>query len=221
MPESLALLYMPVTLHHAFLEGQRVTSWRTAAPNSCSGSSFGSIRAGSKTTSTSSSHRWISRLTARRDYAARSRFGKRSDIQDMSAGGPDWAQRYDQIYRFVRRRSSSREEAEDVTQEVFADAARALAEARSNVEAPTLAWLYTVARRRLIDKLRREGRQLLQTDAAVSAAAEERNYGPSITGPVLDGLRELEEQQRQVVVLKLFDGRPFAEIAALVGATSP
>jgi hypothetical protein len=25
MPESLALLYMPVTLHHAFLEGQRVT----------------------------------------------------------------------------------------------------------------------------------------------------------------------------------------------------
>jgi hypothetical protein len=25
MPESLALLYMPVTLHHAFLEGQRVS----------------------------------------------------------------------------------------------------------------------------------------------------------------------------------------------------
>ena len=26
MPESVALLYMPVTLHHAFLEGQRVSS---------------------------------------------------------------------------------------------------------------------------------------------------------------------------------------------------
>lgn len=25
MPESAALLYMPVTLHHAFLDGQRVT----------------------------------------------------------------------------------------------------------------------------------------------------------------------------------------------------
>ena len=25
MPESMALLYMPVTLHHAFLEGQRVS----------------------------------------------------------------------------------------------------------------------------------------------------------------------------------------------------
>lgn len=25
MPESVALLYMPVTLHHAFLEGQRVS----------------------------------------------------------------------------------------------------------------------------------------------------------------------------------------------------
>jgi hypothetical protein len=25
MPESIALLYMPVTLHHAFLDGQRVS----------------------------------------------------------------------------------------------------------------------------------------------------------------------------------------------------
>ena len=25
MPESIALLYMPVTFHHAFLEGQRVS----------------------------------------------------------------------------------------------------------------------------------------------------------------------------------------------------
>jgi hypothetical protein len=27
MPESVALLYMPVTLHHAFLEGQRVSQF--------------------------------------------------------------------------------------------------------------------------------------------------------------------------------------------------
>lgn len=137
----------------------------------------------------------------------------------MSADGSDWADRYDQIYRFVRRRASSREEAEDLTQEVFAAATRALAEARSDEEAPTLAWLYTVARRRLIDRLRREHRQPLQSDAAVSAGTDERIYGPSITGPLLDGLRELDAQQRQVVLLKLFEGRPFAEIAGLVGAS--
>ncbi len=49
-PESVALLYMPVTLDHAFLEGQRVSqlAYHTALSN-CNGSSFGSTRAGLRT----------------------------------------------------------------------------------------------------------------------------------------------------------------------------
>jgi RNA polymerase sigma factor (sigma-70 family) len=60
---------------------------------------------------------------------------------------------FDDVYRFVRRRATSTE-AEDLTQEVFAAAAEALADARVEAPAP-LAWLYTVARRRLVDLARR------------------------------------------------------------------
>ena len=137
----------------------------------------------------------------------------------MSANRADWEGRYEAIYRFVRRRTSSREEAEDLTQETFAAAVKALDEARSTEEAPPLAWLYTVARRRLIDRLRRERRHSLAAESVIPGSSDERLYGPSIVRALQEGLHELDEQQRQAVVLKLFEGRPFAEIAAIVGAS--
>lgn len=138
----------------------------------------------------------------------------------MSASrDPDLGGRYEAIFRFVRRRTPSREDAEDVTQEIFADAARALAEARLNESAPTLAWLYAVARRRLIDRLRDEQRKPVTISLLDTAPSEERAYAPSVIQSVLEGLNQLEESQRRVIVLKLFEGRPFAEIAEIVGAS--
>jgi RNA polymerase sigma-70 factor (ECF subfamily) len=131
-----------------------------------------------------------------------------------------WRSQYGSVYRFVRRRASSREEAEDLTQEVFEAAIAALGQARLDAEAPPLAWLYTVARRRLIDRLRAPARPGAMFDPEqVSGAHDERSYGPSIVNALLDGLRSLDEPQRRVVVMKVFEGRSFAEIAAEVGAT--
>jgi RNA polymerase sigma factor (sigma-70 family) len=133
---------------------------------------------------------------------------------------------YGNVYRFVRRRTSSREDAEDITQEVFTAAIAALGEARIDAETPPLAWLYTVARRRLIDRLRAPSLPNASVDAEALVNAEvlvgdtgERLYGPAIVGALLDALRSLDEAQRQVVVLKVFEGRSFAEIAAKVGAS--
>lgn len=130
-----------------------------------------------------------------------------------------WADRYATIYRFVRRRTSSAEDAEDVTQDVFAAAAAALAEARLNAASPPLAWLYTVARRRLIDRTRILT-PIPAEDSAEAAARsdDEARYGLSLAQAILNGLRELNEKDRQVIVMKLFEGRAFAEIAAVVGA---
>ena len=74
---------------------------------------------------------------------------------------------YRQIFRFVRRRSSSHEDAEDVTAEVFA--AVAALRAFEVGATPLLAWLYTVARRRLADDARRRARspQLTVADASL------------------------------------------------------
>jgi RNA polymerase sigma-70 factor, ECF subfamily len=72
----------------------------------------------------------------------------------MAADPSTVAARYDAVYRFVRKRARSREEAEDLTQDVFLAAIVALNEARLREREPSLAWLYTVAKRRLVDRIR-------------------------------------------------------------------
>jgi RNA polymerase sigma-70 factor (ECF subfamily) len=122
---------------------------------------------------------------------------------------------FDDVYRFVRRRASA-VEAEDLTQEVFAAAAAALADAR--VEAPPpLAWLYTVARRRLVDLARRQ--VLSDSPSGDDRPADERTYGREVGRELSFAFGQLTDAQRRVIVLKLFDGRSFAEIAALLGST--
>jgi RNA polymerase sigma-70 factor (ECF subfamily) len=119
---------------------------------------------------------------------------------------------YRQLYGFVRRRTASDVEAEDVVAEVFADAAAALERFRPGAT-PVLAWLYTVARRRLADEARRRSRM------PALAVAEPLEYGPDVAGAIRRALEALPHGQRQVVVLKLIEGWSFREIADRVGAT--
>jgi RNA polymerase sigma-70 factor (ECF subfamily) len=123
------------------------------------------------------------------------------------------ARDYDRVYRFVRRRMSE-PDAEDLTQDVYEAALSALAEARIGA-APDLAWLYTVARRRLVDTWRKR----LPEPLADDLAAPEATYAPRIADALLAGVRRLPRRQREVVVLKLLRGLSFAEIAERVGAS--
>jgi RNA polymerase sigma-70 factor, ECF subfamily len=127
---------------------------------------------------------------------------------------------YSDVYRFLRRRSHSAGEAEELAQAVFADAVSGLERLRPDGP-PVLAWLYTVARRRAIDHARRNertARTLARIDAT-RAVAVEPGYGPSVAEALRAALASLPEQQRQVVVMKLLEDRTFAEIAARVGAS--
>jgi RNA polymerase sigma factor (sigma-70 family) len=119
---------------------------------------------------------------------------------------------YGQVYAFVRRRSASEADAEDIAAEVFADAAKALDRFRPGAS-PVLAWLYTVARRRLADEARRRSRV---TPLAVHAP---REYGRDVAAVLQRGIAELPESQRAVVVLKLIEGRSFREVAERLGTS--
>ena len=128
---------------------------------------------------------------------------------------------YAQIYRFVRRRTASDQQAEDITQDVFVDVASAGARLKPDRHL-LLGWLHAVARRRLVDEVRRELRRpsnVLPLEAAGTAA------GPDVTATVMFGsaLREaigrLPRGQREVVVFKLLEGRGFAEIAERLDIT--
>lgn len=100
---------------------------------------------------------------------------------------------------------------------MFLAAVAALGEARLRETETPLAWLYTVARRRLIDRLRRESTRTLSTSEPTGVV--DAGYGESLASALLASLKELDGGQRQVIVMKLFEGRPFREIGAELGVS--
>jgi RNA polymerase sigma-70 factor (ECF subfamily) len=126
---------------------------------------------------------------------------------------------YRRVLGFVQSRVRSPERAEDIVQEVFASMAASLA--RSADSAPrTLAWLYTVARRRIADEARRRARSdAVSLELVPDAEARAQEYGELVARTLGEGLAALTEAQRRVVVLRLLHGRSFAEIAARLGTT--
>jgi RNA polymerase sigma-70 factor, ECF subfamily len=130
------------------------------------------------------------------------------------------ARRYPEIYRFVRRQTVSTRDAEDLTQEVFAEAARVLGPLTVDAP-PPLAWLYTVARRRLIDATRRDRRRASRSAEAVLELVPTgpSEYGPTVARVLVEAIAALPEAQRAVVVRKVLRGQSFAEIAVELKAT--
>ena len=140
-------------------------------------------------------------------------------VDDLA--GRAFRRHYEQIYRYLRRRTETEEQAEELTQAVFADAAERLRHFRPG-SAPVLAWLYTVAQRRLADRARRASRSpetLGSVEALRAHPVEERTYGPAVAQALKEAIAQLPAGQRQVVVMKLLEDRPFVEIARLVGAS--
>jgi RNA polymerase sigma-70 factor (ECF subfamily) len=125
--------------------------------------------------------------------------------------------RYDEIFRFVRRRTTTSADAEDMTQTVFLQAAEWLAAHGSGDD--DLPLLYTIARRRLIDDYRRRpqnGGHLPADDLEIEAAPAV--YGGALAQTLKRELERLPEPQRRVVTLRLITGRSFSEIAAETGS---
>ena len=126
---------------------------------------------------------------------------------------------YRRIFNYLRQRTESDEDAEDLTQRVFADAAAALA---SN-DPPTsvLAWLYAVAERRFIDELRRRRRAAAAVAdyAAIGKPHVEPLYRANLAGELQKALEALPTEQRKVVVMKIFEERRFADIARELNTT--
>lgn len=130
-------------------------------------------------------------------------------------------QHHAQIYRYLRRKTRTDDEAEELTQEVFADAAITLARMECR-PASVLALLYTIAQRRFTDHVRRPAHT--RERAAADALLEEVSapeYGAEVAHAIREAMSRLPTDQGRVVCLKLIEGCSFAEIARFVGATEP
>jgi RNA polymerase sigma-70 factor (ECF subfamily) len=122
-------------------------------------------------------------------------------------------QHYRRVYHYLRRRGRTHGDAEDITQQVFLDAVRAL-DTFHGEDRKVLSWLYVVAERRLRDEIRRSRRRLTpaaeKAPAIVSTPAS--TYGSATARVLRTGIAQLPDGQQRVVVLKLLHGLSFDEI---------
>ena len=119
---------------------------------------------------------------------------------------------YGRLLRFVTRRASDRCVAEDLTADVFR-----VAWDRIRDGSPiSPAWLFVTARKTLSNHYRSVDRlavvnQFLVVDVAARGAAH------SPAHDVWDAMADLTEQDREILVLRYWDGLDGREIAALLG----
>lgn len=142
-----------------------------------------------------------------------------TNTSDEDRASTAFRQHRQSVYRYLLRRTSDPDEAEEITQRVFVDATVAFSRAEFRPDS-ILAWLYTVAERRLIDDLRRRSNTAeIVRQFSHRATSHPPHYGFAVAETLRAAIAELPTEQRLVVVMKILEGRPFAEIASSLGST--
>jgi RNA polymerase sigma factor (sigma-70 family) len=139
-------------------------------------------------------------------------------------------QRLEKVYRserssllgFIRSRTGTLEEAEDLLQDVFFQAIRA-ASVTDPIE-NVVGWLYTIARNKIIDRYRRKKNTVsLQQEredvtledllADSGMDIEKELIRRAVMDALIEALEELPAEQRDAFVEQAIDGKTFREIS--------
>ena len=138
------------------------------------------------------------------------------------------------VYRFIRRSVGQDERAEELAQEVFIRVIRNAATYKATAKFTT--WLYTIARNACIDEARRNKRRPeVSLDAPIGESPGvtfvDRLADPNARGGATQlskqafvqqleaGLLALPDEQREVFVMRHFEGMRFVDIAGILGVS--
>jgi len=136
------------------------------------------------------------------------------------------------LRNFIRKRVVDESEAEDILQEVFYELVQAYRLMKPVEQVG--AWLFRVARNRIIDRFRKRRPQVVSSGAPPSEeagevfswedllpspdASPEAAYAREVLLDEIDAaLDELPEEQREVFVAHELEGRSFNDLAAATG----
>lgn len=143
------------------------------------------------------------------------------EARDQEAFGALYDAYLDRVYRYLYFRTNHRDEAEDLTEQVFLKAWEAIPRFRWQGR-PFVAWLYRLAHNLLVDhhRARRPMSSINDEERPIdlisSAAATELRR--SLDADVLArALGELTVDQQQVITLKFIDGLENVDIAEMLG----
>ena len=127
---------------------------------------------------------------------------------------------YEGVYRFFYYRTQTKEDAEDLTHEVFIRMVRSIGTQTGVFSA----WLFRIARNLLVDHYRKEGKNtviaLEEIDKALPALRTKDAQAPLKAEEIRSTLSVLTDEQREVIVRKFFEGYTNQEIAEDLGKTA-
>src|ERR1700733_3114927 len=138
------------------------------------------------------------------------------------------------LRNFIRRRVDDESDAEDILQDVFYELIEAYRLTKPIEQVG--AWLYRVARNRIIDRFRKKKPESLSADTVPEGddgdrisfedllpspeAGPEATYARSILLEELEeALDDLPEEQRKVFLAHEFEGKSFKDLAAETGVS--
>ncbi len=123
----------------------------------------------------------------------------------------------DRVYRHVYYRVSNRVDAEDITQDVFIRAWKAIGKYK-RTGAPFMAWLTTIAHNLIVDYYR-ASRKLVSLEEEEASGQADRSSPEEVTEATLDqayireAVLKLKGEKQKVVLMRFIDGLTYSEIA--------
>lgn len=126
------------------------------------------------------------------------------------------------IYDFVYYRVGGRETAEDLTSDIFFKALEKIGSFDPSQKNSSFgAWLYRIARNRVIDHYR-ANRPLSSFEEAESQLGDDGSTAEDLKRredrkAVLKYLDALKPEQKELLLLRIWDERPYREIALITG----
>src|SRR6266852_9193452 len=123
------------------------------------------------------------------------------------------------VYSVAKRRLSNTTLAQDATQTVFIRLAKAAPNIRGDAE--LVAWLHRTAVNASIDLWRSESRRRVREEQAVAMQAKptEDETWTEMAPELDEALNELNDADRQAILLRFFDEKSMRELGALLGVS--
>jgi len=142
---------------------------------------------------------------------------------DFEAFGELYNVYLDRIYRYVLYQVKDKMTAEDLIEEIFVKAWKAIGSYRGKGQAFS-SWLYRIAHNYLVDYFRKsQKRKSLDIETAATVAspeqesAEQESERKAVRQELLEAISCLRDNQRQVILLKFVEGLDNREISQIMG----
>ena len=147
---------------------------------------------------------------------------QRAQQNDPNAFAELYDEYFDKIYRYIALKIGDKEEAEDMTQQVFLKARQSISSFKWK-GVPFSAWLYRIAHNLIVDYLRKSKKrpdtlpdETIITDNSGNNPEQLVEKRMDIE-QVMEAARHLTEAQREVISLRFAGEMPIAQVAKIMG----